>query len=98
MSTFRKAFRLTVDGVPHDIVTSARDYAAIEVADGDAPLSKAMTTWTMLHAACMRLEVPGIPHDVDKFIDLLDDIDDLDGVPVGVPSTGNPTHVAESGA
>lgn len=96
MSSLRKAYRITVDGVPHDIVTSARDYAAIEVPDGEVRPSPAMQTWAVLHAACIRLEVPGIPHDVNKFVDLLDEVDDLDGVPEGVPGRETPTLARES--
>lgn len=89
MSTLRRRYRVTVDGAAHDIVTSARDYAAIEVEPDARP--GAEQTWAMLHAAFIRLEVPGIPHDLGKFVDLLDDVEDLDGVPVGVPAE-NPTQ------
>jgi hypothetical protein len=32
----------------------------------------------------LRLGVPGIPSDLNAFVDLLDEIEDLDGIPVGV--------------
>lgn len=83
MSALRKPFRVTVDGVPHDIVTSARDFAAIQLEDGQT-LPGVMSTWAMLHAAMLRLGVPGIPSDLNAFVDLLDEIEDLDGIPVGV--------------
>lgn len=98
MSSLRKRFRITIDGEPHDIVTSARDFAALDF-DGDDKAAMSTQTWAMLHAACMRLDVPGVPHDLDKFIDLLDEVDDLDGIPYGVsenptqepPSDGSPS-------
>jgi hypothetical protein len=90
MSTLRKRFRITVDEVPHDIVTSARDYAALDLSGAGEPVNQSMQTWAVLHSACMRLDVPGVPHDLDKFIDLLDEVEDLDGIPYGV--TANPTQ------
>jgi len=94
MSTFRRPFRIVVDGEPHEIVTSARDMATVT---GDPQsLGGAMFTYAMLHAACMRLDVPGVPHDLDKFIDLLDDIDTLDGKPLGFTGTPDPTPPATS--
>lgn len=89
MSSLRHRFRITVDGQPHDIVTSARDFAALDL-DIDEGRPSAAVTWQMLHAACIRLDVPGIPHDIDKFIDLLDEVEDLDGIPVGI--SANPTQ------
>lgn len=110
MSTLRHRFRIVIDnGPPVDIVTSARDMAQIDTAgvvdeDGTeviGPGGRAMWTWQLLHAACLRLDVPGIPHDLDKFVDLLDEIDDLDGIPVGRPGGGlatvDPTQTATSG-
>lgn len=94
MSTFRRPFRLVIDGEEHDLVTSARDMAAIQ---GDPQsLGGAMFTFAMLHAACMRLDVPGVPHDFDKFIDLLDDIDALDGKPIAHSEPLDPTQPATS--
>jgi hypothetical protein len=92
VSTLRKAYRITVDGEPHDIVTSARDFAMVEQPEDGTPANPGLQTWALLHAACMRLEVSGVPHDLDKFIDLLDDVTDLDGIPNGVPELENPTH------
>jgi hypothetical protein len=91
MSTLRKRFRITIDEVPHDIVTSARDFVDVDFENASASLA----TWTMLHAACLRLDVAGVPHDLDKFIDLLDNIEDLDGIPYGVSE--NPTEPEHSG-
>lgn len=82
MSQFRHRFRVTVDGVPHDLVTSARDYADAEV---EAEDTAGMKTYRLIHVALMRLGVAGVPSDFDTFVDILDDFDDLDGVPVGVP-------------
>jgi len=104
MSTFRRRFRVVVDGVPHDIVTNARDMANIEV-DPTAPggLRGADMTFRLIHAALMRLGVAGIPTDYDAFVDVLDDLDDLDGIPVGVPAVSDdgaapvdPTQLVDS--
>lgn len=86
MSSLRHPFRIVVDGTSHDIVTSARDFAAVnmDVDEAGHSMASAAVTWTMLHAACMRLEVSGVPHDLDKFIDLLDEVIDLDGIPIGI--------------
>lgn len=89
MSALRHRYRITVDGVPHDILTSARDMAGMDFGGVEGELNP-MQIWGLLHAACMRLEVPGVPHDLDKFIDLLDEIEDLEpATPAEV--TVNPT-------
>jgi len=94
MSTLRRPFRVVIDGEAHDLVTSARDMANVQ---GDPEeLGGAMFTFAMLHAACVRLDVPGVPHDLDKFVDLLDDIDALDGKPVAYSEPPDPTPPATS--
>jgi hypothetical protein len=96
MSTFRHRYRIVVDDEPHDIVTSARDFAAVQM---DSGANGADMTYLLIHTACMRLDVPGIPSDLDKFVDLLDELEDLDGIPVGVPAEAiaDPIPSAESG-
>lgn len=89
MSTLRHRFRYTLDGETHDIMTNARDMAAIQVDDEPSKASGALMTYALIHAAALRLDIAGTPGDFDKFIDLLDDIDDLDGVPVGVSAGGS---------
>jgi hypothetical protein len=74
MSNFRHHFIIVLDGVKHDIVTSARDVAAI-----DTEASPVIQSWQVLHAACLRLKVPGTPRGSwEDFADLLDDMTDLE--------------------
>ena len=87
MSTLRHRFRYVLDGETHDIMTNARDMAAVQgVSPGDdvGVGEGATMTFAVIHAAALRLDIPGTPADLDKFIDLLDELDDLDGIPVGV--------------
>ena len=70
MSQFRALYRVTIDGVTHDVVTSAHDMADIPADD-----RRMGTMYAMVHRACVRLHVPGCPTDYDQFLDLLDAID-----------------------
>lgn len=72
MSTFRHRFRLVIDGATYEVVTNAWDM--LDVDPNGRPM---MQTMTMVHAACIRNELP-VPHDLRKFIECLDDIDDLE--------------------
>jgi hypothetical protein len=95
MSNLRKSFLIVVDGQEHKIMTTARDMAAVTV--DPTEVGGAAFTFHLLHEACLRLEVPDIPPRFDDFVDLLDDLEDLDGKPVGVPAEGlDPTRQATS--
>jgi hypothetical protein len=94
MSALRHRFRVVLDGVPYEIVTSARDQAAVDI-DADAieagdARARATATWQVLHAAMQRLDIPGVPGDLDKFVDLLDDLDDLDPDEAATPDPTRP--------
>ena len=70
MSQFRSLYKVTIDGITHDVVTSAHDMADI------LPDDRRMgTMYAMVHRACVRLHVPGCPTDYDRFLDLLDGVD-----------------------
>lgn len=45
--------------------------------DGEGPLAMGMRT---VHAACLRLKLPGVPTQFDAFLGQLDDFTDLDDV------------------
>lgn len=77
---------VTVDGETHNIVTSARDVASTSGLPQDTPEQQMYYGFAVAHAALIRLETPNVPHDFDKFVDLLDMIEDLDSeVPSGMP-------------
>jgi hypothetical protein len=95
MSTLRHRFRYVLDGESHDVMTNARDIAAVQgmVDEGSEDASAgmgAMMTYAVLHACALRLDIPGTPGDLNKFIDLLDELDDLDGIPAGVSGDALP--------
>lgn len=93
-SMIRRRMRVTVDGVTHEIITSARDVAAMANLQSESPSAEEQMLYGfgVAHAALMRLQTPDVPHDFDKFVDLLDNIEDLDeAVPVGMP---DPTKAA----
>lgn len=93
MSTLRHRFRLVVDGTKYEIVTSARDLAAAEIGPGATAGDLATGTFRLIHAACLRLELPGIPSEWEAFADVLDEVEDLE------PDTEaevNPTHATVS--
>ena len=75
MSQLRHRFRIVIDGVKHEIVTSARDMSAIDDPEKTPP---AESTWRLIHAACIRLRLPDIPSSWEDFADRLDDMEDLE--------------------
>jgi len=90
MSALRHRYRLVIDGVKHEITTSARDMAAAEIDPTEPNSNVAEQTFRLLHAACIRSEIPGIPSDWESFADLIDDVDDLESEAEIAPV--NPTH------
>jgi len=92
-SNIRRHLSVTVDGETHHIVTSARDVASTAAMKQDTPEEQMIYGFAVAHAAAMRLEVPGIPHDLDKFIDLLDNIEDQNPeVPNDMPDPTQAEH------
>lgn len=77
MSLLRHRFRVVVDGKPHNVTTSARDMANSQVEEGDLRDGGVWTTFRLVHAAMLRLDLP-VPTDLDTFVDLLDEVTDLD--------------------
>ena len=70
MSNLRKHFRVAWDDGPLvDIVTNARDMAAA----GEYADNPVIGTFALLHAALMRYG-HNVPPDLDKFVDVLDDM------------------------
>jgi hypothetical protein len=86
---------ITVDGESHHVVTSARDVASTAHLPQETPYDQMIYGFAVAHAACIRLDVPGIPHDLDKFIDLLDNIEDQN--PEVANEMPNPTGAEPSG-
>jgi hypothetical protein len=79
MSQFRHRWRVVVDGRELEVTTSARDMAALTIdLNGDQAMMDPTQVMRMIHAALIRTEVADIPNDVDAFLDLLDDMDDLE--------------------
>lgn len=90
-TVFRQRLRVTVDGHPHDLVTSARDYAAAQTgAEDDTPA--VLITLGVLHAAMIRLGIDGVPSDFEEFTDLIDSFEELDGIPVASAGLPDPTR------
>lgn len=87
MSKIRHRYRLTIDGETHEVTTNAWD-----MLDMDPEGSPMLASMTVVHAACVRNQLP-VPADLHKFIELLDDLDDLEpeaATPV-VPTVPAPT-------
>ena len=76
MSQLRHKFNVVLDGKQYMITTSARDISHAEI-DEENP-NPVNQTYRLLHAACVRLEIPDVPSDWETFADLLDDFDDLE--------------------
>ena len=89
MSQYRTHYRVTIDGVTHDVVTTAHDMAPM------TPEDRTMGDMlAMVHRACVRLHVPGCPVELDRFLELVDQLDNAE-----VSTNGNgaalevdPTH------
>jgi hypothetical protein len=70
VSQFRQHARVVIDGVSHDIVTSAVD--SVDVPMNSPTFGDTMrTVWR----ACRRLKVEGCPERYEVFLELLDDVD-----------------------
>jgi hypothetical protein len=78
MSTLRHRYRLVLDGTKFEVVTSARDMAAAQIDPSNPNANFAEATFRLLHAACIRNNIPNIPSDWESFADLLDDVDDME--------------------
>lgn len=95
MSQLRHKFRIVVDGVEHEIRTSARDMAALNLNEFKEDEADMMFAFQLVHAACMRLRIEGVPADIDEFVDVLDDFDDLEP-DVAVQPSADPTPAPAS--
>lgn len=89
MSSLRHRFHVTVDGQDYEVTTSARDMANAEVADHAANSGGIWSTFRLVHAAMLRLDLP-VPADLDAFVDVLDAVEALDEM--GAGSEPDPTH------
>lgn len=78
MSSLRHRFSLVVDGTAYEITTSARDMANAEVEEGTPNTGGIWTTFRLVHAAMLRLDLP-VPLDLGDFVDVLDSVEALDG-------------------
>ena len=87
MSQYRHLFRVTLDGSTHDVLTSAHDFAQVQGDEAEGEPMRA--TFRLVHAAMVRLKVPGTPSELDRFMDLLDDIDDRE------PASATPTELPD---
>ena len=78
MSELRRRVRIVLDGTPYELTTSARDMASVQGDSDEMPSNPMDFAFRLVHAAMIRLDMPGVPTDVDKFIDLIDDYTDLE--------------------
>jgi hypothetical protein len=91
VSQFRQWWRVTIDDVEHDIVTNAADVAAMPATGqtmGDMI--------EMVHRACVRLKVPGCPQSFERFLELLDDANNMEGQTRAVSTEMDPTPATAS--
>jgi hypothetical protein len=95
MSQLRHKFRIVLDDQEHIITTSARDMANADIAgEGQNDVE---STFRLLHAACVRLDIPNTPSDWASFADVLDDMEDLEPQLQGKSAQVNPTLKRVSG-
>ena len=101
MSFYRQRWRLALDGFdePVEVTTSARDSQSIVIpaVDGQPQMPMGMPL-KIVHNALMRNEVEGIPRDFQKFLDIVDDADEIPD-DAGAEAVGDldPTQSALSG-
>ena len=80
MSFYRQRWRLVLDGFdePLEVLTSARDSQSIvlPVSGGQPEMPMGMPL-KIVHNALLRTETPGIPRDFQKFLDIVDDADEI---------------------
>jgi hypothetical protein len=91
VSQFRKHARVTIDGVEHDIVTSAAD--SVDVPMSDPTFGDTMRT---IWRAGIRLKVSGWPTSFETFLDVLDDVDDTPDAPEPESNGLDPTRATVS--
>jgi hypothetical protein len=75
MPSVRRHVRLIIAGQKIEVETNALDLARAE-RDGEGDTVRGMR---VLHEACLRGRVEGVPSKFETFLDQLDAIDDLDG-------------------
>ena len=89
MSQYRKRYRVILDGQPHEVTTSARDFAQVEqVGETAKPMDM---VFQALHAALLRADVSGVPSSYPAFLDQLDDFTDLDSEDTSAAEPVSPT-------
>jgi hypothetical protein len=86
MATVRRHVRLVLAGQKFDLNTNAVDMVKAD-RDGEGELTRGMR---VLHQACLRQRVEGVPVKFDVFLEQLDDIEDLDDLEA-VDAEADPT-------
>lgn len=101
MSFYRQRWRIDLDGFdePVEVVTSARDSQSIVLTaiDGMPQMPMGMPL-KIVHNALLRTEVPGIPRDHQRFLDIVLDANEIaDPVAEEGATDLDPTRSALSG-
>jgi hypothetical protein len=79
MSQFRHKWRIVLDGEKYEVTTTARDMRAMQLdLSTDEPSMSPVEVMLVIHAALLRTGADNVPSDPDEFLDLVDDIDDLE--------------------
>lgn len=71
MSQLRRRWRVVVDDVEREIRTTAFDIAAIDENLPDAG-------WRTIHHAMVRMDIDGIPTEYHDWLNVLDEVEDLE--------------------
>lgn len=97
MSFYRQRWRLDLVGFdePVEIQTSARDSQSIVLTaiDGQPQMPMGMPL-KIVHNALLRNETPGIPRDYQRFLDIVDDANEIADVTEEGASDVDPTRAA----
>jgi hypothetical protein len=86
----RRRFRLVLAGQKVEIDTNALDLAKAE-REGEGPVVQGLR---LMHQACLRQRVDGVPVKFDEFASMLDEFDDITDDEDGVGDM-DPTRLAD---
>jgi hypothetical protein len=96
VSQFRHRWRIILDGEKFEVTTTARDMRALQLdLNSDEPTMSPVDVMLVVHAALIRTGAANVPSDPEEFLDLVDDLDDLEP---GAMVVMDPTRTARSDA